>query len=299
MAKAVFTTKFESIYDDLPEVRYHFPKIYLNTVEQSVGDLIVYYEPSRLTSDRNSRGGRQAYFAVAHVTHIESDVNTPDHFYAFVRDYIDFPDGVPFRDSGFYYESALKKVDGTTNRGAFGRSVRIIPDHEFEFIIQSAFGEPLVGEAEAPKYEVPGFAEEQVPFNRPMIEQVVTRPIRDAAFAQGIKTAYGNTCAVTGLKIINGGGHSEVQAAHIRPVADSGPDSMRNGIALSGTFHWMFDRGLISIDDDYSILMARNRLPDRIVQIMNPDQKLKLPESPILRPHPQYLQYHRDEVFKG
>ena len=49
------------------------------------------------------------------------------------------------------------------------------------------------------------------------------------------------------------GGRAEVQAAHIRPVADNGPDSLRNGVALSSTFHWMFDRGLISVGDDYAV----------------------------------------------
>src|SRR5437016_4011429 len=74
--------------------------------------------------------------------------------------------------------------------------------------------------------------------------------IRDAAFSIAVKAAYQETCAITGFKIINSGGRAEVQAAHIRPVADRGPDSLRNGIALCGTMHWMFDRGLISIDDD-------------------------------------------------
>ena len=34
-------------------------------------------------------------------------------------------------------------------------------------------------------------------------------------------------------KIVNGGGRSEVQAAHILAVADGGPDIVQNGIALS------------------------------------------------------------------
>ena len=71
--------------------------------------------------------------------------------------------------------------------------------------------------------------------------------MRDAAFARVVQAAYGATCADTGLKIIKGGGRAEVQAAHIRPVKDKGPDSVRNGIALSATAHWMFDRGLISL----------------------------------------------------
>ena len=38
---------------------------------------------------------------------------------------------------------------------------------------------------------------------------------------------------MTGLKIANGGGRSEVQAAHIWSVEDGGPDAIQNGIAFS------------------------------------------------------------------
>ena len=37
---------------------------------------------------------------------------------------------------------------------------------------------------------------------------------------------------MTGLKLINGGGRCEIEAAHIIPVAKNGPDSPRNGIAF-------------------------------------------------------------------
>jgi hypothetical protein len=47
MTKAVFTTKVTPSYKDLPEERYHFPRTYLNHVQQTVGDYIVYYEPRR------------------------------------------------------------------------------------------------------------------------------------------------------------------------------------------------------------------------------------------------------------
>jgi putative restriction endonuclease len=95
-----------------------------------------------------------------------------------------------------------------------------------------------------------GFSEEEKPYDRPIVERMISRPFREAAFALGVKEAYANTCAMSGISIINGGDRAEVQAAHIRPVADRGPDSIRNGLALSGTIHWMFDRGLVSIDED-------------------------------------------------
>ena len=90
-----------------------------------------------------------------------------------------------------------------------------------------------------------------------------------------------------------------MQAAHIRPVAAEGPDSVRNGLALSGTIHWMFDRGLISVDDDYTILTARDQVPDTVGRLLNRDGRLRLPSGPELLPHPLFLQYHRKEVFKG
>jgi putative restriction endonuclease len=114
-----------------------------------------------------------------------------------------------------------------------------------------------------------------------------------------IKSAYQDTCAVTGLKLINGGGRSEVQAAHIRPVAHGGPDSVRNGLALSGTVHWMFDRGLISVNDDYSLLIADGGVPDTITRLINPERRLFVPSRPDERPHSEFLRYHRERVFKG
>jgi putative restriction endonuclease len=41
VTKAVFTTKVDPSYDDLPEQRYHFPKTYLRAVEEARGDWIV------------------------------------------------------------------------------------------------------------------------------------------------------------------------------------------------------------------------------------------------------------------
>lgn len=104
---------------------------------------------------------------------------------------------------------------------------------------------------------------------------------------------------MTGLKLLNGGGRSEVQAAHIRPVAHGGPDSVRNGMALSGTVSWMFDRGLISVDDDYSMLIASGGVPETISRLMNPEQRLLVPARADERPHSQFLHYHRERVFKG
>lgn len=295
MVKAVFTTKVEPSYDDLPESRYHFPRTYLRQVEAAVHDWIVYYEPRRANVDVASRGGRQAYFAVARVDGIRPDPARADHFYADVSQYLEFDRAVSFREGGRYFETGLMRADGKTSKGSFGRAVRAITDREYDGILRSGFA-TLVAEVDHRLLAPIEFGEEPETFDRPIIERIAHRPFRDEAFKHAIKQAYENTCAMTGLRIINGGGRSEVQAAHIRPVSEKGPDSVRNGLALSGTVHWMFDRGLLSIADDYRILVADGHVPEPIRRLLLP--RLGLPSRPEFRPHPQFLRFHR-ATFKG
>jgi putative restriction endonuclease len=284
----------------MPEASYHFPRTYLNQVKQSVGDHIVYYEPRRSSTDLSSGGGRQCYFAVARVVDLLDDAELADHFYAVVDNYLDFDRAVPFAEDKEYYESALKKADGSTNKGAFGRAVRTIPDDEFDLILKAGFA-PVLRQVESHQQPVvPGMGEKpQTPFERPIVEMTISRPFRERSFMFNVREAYSNRCAVTGLRLINGGGRPEVQAAHIQPVASNGPDSVRNGLALSGTAHWMFDRGLISIGDDYKILVARSHVPDDAVRLLNQNGMVHLPNDPTLYPNPHYLKFHRDNVYKG
>lgn len=302
MAKAVFTTRVDPSYDDLPEERYHFPRTYLRQVEAAREDWVIYYEPRRSSAAPSSRGGRQAYFATARVREVIPDPTMPDHFYALMDSYLDFARAVSFQQGTRYYESVLRREDGGTSKGAFGRAVRSLPDAEYDAILQAAFATILAAPASAAVatgLPVAGFAEEPAEFERPLIERVVTRPFREAAFAGSVKAAYNDTCAFTGLKIINGGGRSEVQAAHVRPVASAGPDSLRNGIALCSTFHWMFDRGLISVADDHHLLLAKGHVPEAAARLLNPDRVL-LPTRRIDQaPHPMFLRWHRENVFKG
>ena len=300
MSKAVLTTKVDPSYDDLPEDRYHFPRTYLSAVREALGDWIVYYEPRRASSDLSSSGGRQSYFATARIVRIGPDPHRTDHHYAYVEDYLEFDRPVPFRADDFYYESGLQKEDGSTNKGRFGRSVRLLEDSEYTLILAAGFEagtaeRDRLGIGEGVRRHTAGL--ELV--DRPTIEQLSRRPFRDRAFSTAIKRAYDNTCAISGLRIINGGGRAEAQAAHIQPVAANGPDSLRNGVALSSTFHWMFDRGLISIDDDYSLLLKRNAIPSSVLSLINSNQRLRPPDQRIYHPHPRFLEYHRNHVFKG
>lgn len=299
MVKAILTTKEQSNYDDLPWERYHFPKTYLQQVQQALGDFIIYYEPRRKDTNLSSSGGRQSYFAVAQLDKISEDRVRSSHYYVSVKNYLRFDSPVPFKDDKFYFESILKKADGTTNKGAFGRSVRLIPDEEFDFILRSGFNpsnHKIDSEVDQPT--VNSFNEEETEFQRPLIESTVKKKFRDAAFKRQIRDLYDRRCAITGMRLINGGGRPEIEAAHIKPVEADGPDAVQNGIALSRTAHWMFDRGLISIGDDMRILKSNSWDLGDAEKLLNDSGFLNLPQNSIFHPHKVFLEYHRENVFK-
>ena len=289
MAKAIFTTKISPSYKDLPELMYHFPKTYLRQATSAIGDWILYYEPRREDSSPAGHAGRQCYFATARVTDIKKDPALKDHFYAFIENYVEFSSPVPFKIGSYYYESGLRKADGSTNKGAFGRAVRNIPDEEYQTILETG-----IGRIEDEIVEM--VAEENVEFNvqRPIIQQLVERPFREAAFSRIVKEEYNMTCAMTGISILNERGNSEIEAAHIKEVQFNGPDSVRNGIALCRTFHWMLDYGLISVADNNEILV-KEIVPERVRQLVNPDWRIRLPANHYAMPHPQFLKFHREQ----
>lgn len=295
MTKAVLLHKSGSIYDDVPWERYHFPnRSYLKAMRETVGDWIVYYEPM---GSGSSRGGRQAYFAVAQVDRIETDPRDDSHSYAFMRplSYQELSVPVPMIGDQGHFEGALEKPDGTTNGGLRQRAVRRITDAEFTAILRAGLAVPLRAMQQEEAHRFAGMAEEQAPFERPIIEQLLRRPLRDAAFREGVLRAYDSTCAFTGLRIINGGGRAEVDAAHIRPVGDNhgGSDSIRNGLALSKTMHWLFDRGIVAVSNNYEILQSPGRLPDQLRGLLNRDGMIRIPKVRSEQPHPDFLAYHR------
>ena len=77
-------------------------------------------------------------------------------------------------------------------------------------------------------------------------------------------------------------------------VGDGGPDAINNGIALSGTVHWMFDRGLIALTDEGDILLS-SKINDRegVEKMVYSDRRARWPSAPTYRPHPRYLGWHR------
>ena len=79
--------------------------------------------------------------------------------------------------------------------------------------------------------------------------------LRSHIFRKAVLEVYGKQCAISRLKIDPIRQTLLLDACHIVPFARTTDDTIRNGIALSPTFHRAFDNGLIAIDDNYSLLV--------------------------------------------
>jgi putative restriction endonuclease len=299
MALGVFIHRSDSIYDDSPAERYQFPAQYLGRVMACVGDWVIYYEPRKVPATRG-------YFAVAKVQEVIPDPGTPNMHLALIEpgSYLDFPNLVPFGVPEGIIEQGLLNNEGRIS-GRAQSAVRPISPADFNRIVGLGLADD---DTSPPRVDPPtsnlDLQEEGMPFlyeqNRNRVNYLGSRIIRDRVFRRAILRAYDARCVVTGLRLINGGGRAEVEAAHIRPVEANGPDIISNGLALSGTAHWMFDRGLISVGEDLQILISRQANDAESIRgMINKSGRILTPDRLADHPHPHFLQWHRQNRFKA
>lgn len=284
--KAVFVTRPDSIYDDVVSAEYPFPNRLLRHAEAALGDQIIYQEPTR-------GNGQKAYVSTALVADVVPHPDDPGQSIAKLVDFVPFKKVVPFRDAvrQRYYEIWLNGIPRPeVGRNLQGKSIRPLSEYDFMNIL-------IASETVVDFPPLPGGVgkDDDDDAAREVSEGIVRRLVRDANFRKSVMAAYDSTCAVTGMRIINGWGRPEAQAAHIKPVASRGPDSISNGIALSATCHWLFDRHLISIDDDYRLLVKERKVSSEMKQIFRSrNNKIILPDARQSRPAKKYIRWHRE-----
>lgn len=117
---------------------------------------------------------------------------------------------------------------------------------------------------------------------------------RNAEFKRVVPRIYGYACCISEMSIAFDG-IQMVDACHIVPFSESYNDTISNGIALCPNLHRAFDRGIISIDNNYKVLVS-NRLKEKcsaysIKEFTN--KQILLPENPYYYPSLKNLANHR------
>lgn len=127
----------------------------------------------------------------------------------------------------------------------------------------------------------------------------VSKVKREQTFKKIILEQYDHTCSATGIKFKY---HNivEAQAAHIISKSKNGSDDPRNGLALSSTAHWAFDKGIFTISDQYEIVVnpkARSASSNKFAIFEKAGHQIDLPGDEKYFPHQESLRWHREEVF--
>lgn len=119
-------------------------------------------------------------------------------------------------------------------------------------------------------------------------------------FRMSVLSAYSNRCCVTALSV-----PELLVSSHIKPWKDSNVQTERtnpsNGLCLNALHEKAFDRGLITIDHNYNIVIS-SRLKDAETDAETKEwlqhydrHRIMLPER--FLPGQNFIEYHNDVVF--
>ena len=92
-----------------------------------------------------------------------------------------------------------------------------------------------------------------------------------------------------------------LQAAHIKPFADSGPNRVDNGLLLRSDLHIFFDSGYLTVTPNFRIEVSR-RIKDefengREYYPLHGQHLLVLPDSREERSSEIFINWHNEKVF--
>ena len=131
-------------------------------------------------------------------------------------------------------------------------------------------------------------------------ERLVVRRVRgnQPFFRKAILSAYDSQCCVTGIDI-----ETLLVASHIKPWKESDSTEKlnpQNGLCLNALHDRAFDRGLIAVADDYTIMVSEQVSHSTNDAVRNllltyEGRQIKLPSRFV--PRHDFIEWHRDNVF--
>jgi putative restriction endonuclease len=118
------------------------------------------------------------------------------------------------------------------------------------------------------------------------------------AFRVVVTDTYNRRCAISGEKTL-----PVLEAAHIKPFAENGPNSIQNGILLRSDIHTLFDKGYITIAPDFHVEVSHRIKEDfgngKIYYQHHGDKLIMLPKRDFEMPDKQFLSWHNEKVYLG
>jgi len=114
-------------------------------------------------------------------------------------------------------------------------------------------------------------------------------------FREKLLNFWNNTCPLSGITQLE-----VLRASHIKPWAQSDNSERMNhynGLLLSANYDALFDRGLISFDENGKILIS-NEINDSDRAKLGLSLNIKL-NNKYCKHHDEFMKYHRSYIFKN
>lgn len=122
--------------------------------------------------------------------------------------------------------------------------------------------------------------------------------VGQSTFRTLITDAYQRRCAISGEKTL-----PVLEAAHIKPYAQSGPHAVRNGLLLRSDLHKLFDNGYLTIASDYRVEVSKRIREEfengKEYYRFDGQKLLNFPLPLQQQPDRQFLDWHNTQIFKG
>ena len=143
--------------------------------------------------------------------------------------------------------------------------------------------------------------EPEAQYKRILIQTEEDIFVRGSLFKKLVPKVYDSTCSFSGMRLESTFAHSFIDACHIKPFSISNEDTVSNGIALCPNLHRAFDRGLVSISNDYKIIISHHITENEnhaysLKQLEG--RKIRLPFGERYYPSLENLEWHRNHIFK-
>lgn len=120
--------------------------------------------------------------------------------------------------------------------------------------------------------------------------------IGQGAFRMKVAEAYSNRCAMTGENTL-----PVLEAAHILPVSESGPNIVSNGLFIRSDFHKLYDIGLVSVSPDFRIKISPSihdlYFNGKAYYRLNGEKLKVIPSVDSSKPNPEFLDWHFQNIF--
>ena len=146
------------------------------------------------------------------------------------------------------------------------------------------------------------YKEGELVLNEPGVNYGNTYEIRarigQGAFRAMVTDAYNKRCSITGEKTL-----PVLEAAHIKPYSESGPNLTQNGLLLRSDMHILFDKGYMTVAKDHHLEVSRRIREEyengKEYYAYHGKLLSNLPKQIMDRPSPDYLNWHQEQIYKG